>query len=77
MKVFTDEQKQEWAGEITLVRLTGACPFCDGPVDTDVVENPDGTEIADWQCIDCDRQWLAKVEDLDGSVDRPDSFQVE
>lgn len=78
MTAYVSEEKQEeWAREVALVRLTGACPYCDGEVDMHVTENPDGSEVADWQCTDCDRPWLAKVEDLDGSIDRPDSFRVE
>lgn len=60
----SDEQIEKWNREIALIRLTDACPYCDGPVDLDLMRNPDGQRIADWQCEDCGDQWIAKVSAL-------------
>lgn len=44
--------------EVTLVRLTGACPYCDGPVDRTRMRNDEDEPIIDFDCEDCQERWL-------------------
>lgn len=65
----SDEQIEKWYREIALVRLTEACPYCDGPIETDIFKNPNGEKVADWQCEDCADQWIALVSEIPGTFE--------
>lgn len=54
-----DEQEyRQWQREVALLRLTGACPNCDGP--TNYLELDSGTEdVESWTCMDCWSEWFA------------------
>jgi len=52
------ELYREWQREVTLLRLTGACPKCDGP--TNYLEMDNGEEdVESWTCMDCWSEWFA------------------
>jgi len=55
----TAEEVQRWERQVTLIRLTDACPHCDGPVETYGNRNDDTVEYA---CQDCGEAWIARAE---------------
>lgn len=63
-----EETVKQWNREIALVRLTGACPFCDGEVGRSILRGIDGNRVVDWQCTDCHEQWIAQADALPGTV---------
>lgn len=57
----TAQEVHEWERQIDLIRLTGACPHCDGPVEeygTDVR----GDNTVEYACQDCGEAWIARAE---------------
>lgn len=63
MSVVSDEQIRRWERELTLVKLTEACPYCDGPIEYQTLRNPDDVPVGNWECGDCDQQWIAILDD--------------
>lgn len=49
-----------WERQVTLIKLTGSCPQCGGPVVCDEIDDPEGNTTLDFMCEDCHEQWLAR-----------------
>jgi|APHM01.1.fsa_nt_gi hypothetical protein len=59
---ISDEEMAEWRRETVLIRLTGACPYCDGSIDTRAERMPDDRRVWDHECTDCHEQWVVLEE---------------
>lgn len=58
--VATAQAVHEWQRQVALIRLTDACPHCDGPVKTYEADvgNDDTIEFA---CQHCDHGWITRA----------------
>jgi hypothetical protein len=57
--VATAEAVQEWKRQVTLIRLTDACPHCDGPVETHGDRRT--SDMIEYVCLDCGDAWVSEV----------------
>lgn len=57
--VATAEAVQEWKRQVTLIRLTDACPHCDGPIKT--YGDRRNSDTIEYACQDCGDAWISEA----------------
>lgn len=55
----TAEEVQRWERQVTLIRLTDACPHCDGPVET--YGDDRNSDAVEYACQDCGEEWISRA----------------
>jgi hypothetical protein len=64
------ELVHEWTREVTLIQLTGSCPQCDGTIEYETEQSGAGETVVTFSCVDCDEEWVAVPDAIDGPVRR-------